>query len=115
MKVLIVDDNSKVRTLVRDYLPTSVDSIYECSDGNEALENYQRHNPDWVLMDWEMEEMDGVTATRQIIDQYPTAHICMVTAYDDEDLKQEAFEAGASGFVLKDNLFDLKEVFGTRV
>ena len=111
MKVLIVDDNPKVRTLVRDYLPNSVDEIYECSDGIEAFESYEKHLPDWVLMDWEMEEMDGVTAIRQIVDEYPTAHICMVTAYDDEDLKKEAFQAGASGFVLKDNLFELKEMF----
>ncbi len=111
MKVLIVDDNEKVREVVRDYLPASADEIYECADGSEALAFYQRHQPDWVLMDWEMPHKDGITAIREIIGAFPDANICMVTAFDDEDIRAEAFQAGASGFVLKDNLFELEEMF----
>ncbi len=110
MKVLIVDDNEKVRQVVRDYLPASVREIYECADGIEALEIYQRHQPDWVLMDWEMPEMNGITAIREIIARYPNANICMVTAFDDEDIRTAALSAGASGFVLKDNLFELETI-----
>ncbi len=110
MKVLIVDDNEKVRGLVRDYLPASVGQVYECGDGSEAFALYKKYLPDWVLMDWEMPEIDGLTATREIIAEFPTANICMVTAFDDEGLRGEAFAAGASGFVLKDNLFELETV-----
>lgn len=110
MKVLIVDDHKNVRELLRKYLPTSFDEILECEDGAEAFELYEKHNPDWVLMDWEMPKVDGITATRQIISQFPDAHICMVTAFDDEDLRGEALAAGASDFVLKDNLHELKGV-----
>ncbi len=110
MKILIVDDNQQVRLLLRDYLPASVDEIFECSDGNEAFSFFKKHQPDWVLMDWEMPNTNGITAIRQIIAEFPTANICMVTAFDDEEIRSEAFSAGASGFVLKDNLFELEAI-----
>lgn len=115
MKVLIVDDNEKVRLLLRDHLPASADEVYECADGDEALALFKRHRPDWVLMDQDMPRMDGITATREIIATFPKANICMVTAYDDEELRDEAFAAGASGFVAKSNLFELQEMLTKRV
>ena len=108
MKVLIVDDNAKVRLLVRDHLPAAADEIYECADGDEAFALFEKHRPDWVLMDWEMPKMDGITAIREIIAEFPKAQICMVTAFDDEELRSAAFAAGASGFVAKSNLFELE-------
>jgi two-component system, chemotaxis family, chemotaxis protein CheY len=111
MKILIVDDNQQVRNLLRDYLPTSFDEIYECSDGDDALLSFRKHQPDWVLMDWEMPKMNGIKAIRQIIGEFPEANICMVTAFNDEEIRKEAFAAGASGFVLKDNLFELEDIF----
>lgn len=110
MKVLIVDDNEKVRSVVRDYLPASVIEIYECADGGDAFAIYQQHLPDWVLMDWEMPKTDGITAMREIIAAFPDAHICLVTAFNDAEIRTEAFREGASGFVLKDNLFELETI-----
>lgn len=110
MKVLIVDDNEKVRLLLRDYLPAAADEVYECADGKEAFSFFKKHRPDWVLMDWEMPQMNGITATRKIIGAFPDAHICMVTAFKDEDIRAEALSAGAKGFVVKDNLFELENI-----
>ena len=110
MKILVVDDSQGVRELLRQYLPASVNEVFECNDGDQAYELYHMHRPDWVLMDWEMPRVDGITATRQIIADYPNANICMVTAFEDEDLKKEAFEAGAEEFVVKDNLNELKTI-----
>jgi CheY-like chemotaxis protein len=110
MKVLIVDDNQNVRELLRNYLPKSVDTILECEDGTAAFELYDKHHPDWVLMDWEMPKVDGIIATRRIIAKFPKAHICMVTAFDDDDLKQESLKAGAKEFVPKDNLNELRMI-----
>ncbi len=110
MKVLIVDDNEKIRELMRDYLPASVDQIYECTDGSEAFALYRKHLPDWVLMDIQMKNVDGITATRQIIAAYPKAHVMMVTDYQEEELRRAAFEAGACQYIVKDNLLEIADV-----
>jgi len=107
MKVLIVDDNKAVRLLLRDYLPASADEVYECDNGAEAVTLYKQLRPDWVLMDQDMPLTDGLTAIRMIISRYPEAKICMVTAFNDPALRSEALEAGASGFVVKDDLSEL--------
>ncbi len=62
-------------------------------------------------MDWEMPEMNGIKAIREIIAAFPTANVCMVTAFDDAEIRAEALAAGAGGFVLKDNLFELEAMF----
>ena len=60
--------------------------------------------PDIVLMDVRMPRMDGLAATRQIREFHPGARVVIVTDYDDEDLRKAAMEAGARGYVLKQNL-----------
>lgn len=57
-----------------------------------------------------MPGVDGITAIREIIGEFPAANICMVTAFDDSDLRDEAFAAGASGFVVKDNLSQIEGI-----
>lgn len=110
MRILIVDDNREFRRLVRDYVPAACEEIFECDNGRKAVELYERYEPDWVLMDWEMPELDGVGAVRRIVSRYPEARICMVTAFAEKELRAEAISAGASGFVLKDNLFELENI-----
>lgn len=104
MKILIVDDNARMRELMRTFLKNVTAKFCECDDGGEALVSYANFHPDLVLMDWEMKQMDGITAMRQIINIYPEANIVLVTQYDDDELKSAAHEAGANGFVLKDDL-----------
>lgn len=96
--------------LLRDYLPESFDEIFECEDGSRAFSFYKKYRPDWVLMDWEMPKVNGITAIREIIAEFPRANICMVTAFDDTEIREEAIAAGATGFVLKDNLFELEAI-----
>ncbi len=111
MKVLIVDDSSQMRGMMRQFLPSNAGEICECEDGIDALACYEQFLPDWVLMDWEMKQMNGLTATRSIIDAFPTARILMVTQYSDQELRRAANEAGACGFFPKDDLLDLSEFF----
>jgi len=99
MKVLIVDDNAQIRQLLREYLPASASDVYECSDGSEAMSWFKKYSPDWVLMDQNMPIVDGITAIREIIAEFPRANICMVTALYHEDRRTEAFATGASGVV----------------
>ncbi len=108
MKVLIVDDNENVRRVVRDYLPALVGEIFECADGQAAVSTYREHRPDGGLMDWEMPGKNGIDAAREIIAEFPVAKICVVTAFDDDEIRAEALAAGARSFVLKDNLFELE-------
>jgi CheY-like chemotaxis protein len=108
--LLIVDDNAAMRRLIKDLIAGLASSIYECSDGVQAFEVYEQVRPDLIFMDIEMAEMDGLTATRQIIAAYPETKIVMVTKYGSERLRQAARQAGACGYVLKENLMELRDL-----
>jgi two-component system response regulator DegU len=108
MMLLIVDDNPTVRRLIGKIVADLVDDIRECSDGAEALIAYRQWQPDLTLMDIEMQRMDGLAATREIIAAYPEAKIVIVSRHGDEPFRVAAREAGACGYVLKDNLFEMR-------
>ena len=73
MKLLIVDDHTAMRRLIGRVVSDMVSEIEECGDGAEALAAYSRFLPDWVLMDIEMNQLDGITATKEILGAYPAA------------------------------------------
>ena len=110
MKLLIIDDNQEMRQEIKYLVADFADEIHECGDGSDALTAYERHRPDWVLMDIVMKQVDGLEATRLIKSFWPEAKIVIVTSYDDNDLKKAARSAGAYEYVLKDNLLDLRRV-----
>jgi len=112
MNLLIVDDNAAMRRLLRRLLSDLAGIILECNDGAQAVEMYGRHRPDWVLMDIEMKGLDGLEATSQIRAADPDARIVIVTNYDDIALREAAAKAGACGYVLKDNLLELRALLG---
>jgi CheY-like chemotaxis protein len=111
MKLLIVEDNQPMRRLIRSLLADLTDSIAECGDGAEAYASYAEHRPDWVLMDLMMPQVDGLAATREILASYPAARIVIVTDHESHTLRQAAQSAGACGYVLKENLQDLRGLF----
>jgi two-component system response regulator DegU len=113
MTVLIVEDNDGIRRLLRRTLLDSASAIWECSDGIDALAIYEDHRPDVVLMDIRMPKMDGLTATRQIREFDPNARVVVVTDYDDDDIRTAAFEAGACGYALKQELSDIPRIIGS--
>lgn len=110
LKILIVDDRAETRRMTRFFLRDLPFEFEECADGADAIDCYEKIHPDWVLMDWEMKQMDGLTATRRIFAKHPAAKILMLTQHDDAELKAAANEAGACGFVLKDDLLDLRKI-----
>lgn len=110
MKILLIDDNRQSRQMIKDYVLTESDIFLECEDGSEALSAYTKFQPDWVLMDWDMKNVNGIFATRNIISQFPEAKILMVSNYDEIELKQMAKQAGACGYIQKDNLLELKQI-----
>jgi CheY-like chemotaxis protein len=107
MKILIVDDNAGMRRMLRRAVDEAASDIWECSDGAQALAAYTDWQPDVVLMDIRMPDVDGLAATRQIRQIYPSAKVVMVTDYDDCDLRIAAAEAGVCAYTLKQNLTNL--------
>jgi DNA-binding NarL/FixJ family response regulator len=80
-----------------------IDVVAEAGDGREAVEKAARFEPNVVLMDIRMPDMDGLQATREILAANPAARILILTTFDLDEYIYEALSAGASGFVLKDD------------
>jgi two-component system, NarL family, response regulator LiaR len=113
MTFLLADDNPRMLASMKHFLLTGIPgqhTIFEASDGEQAMELYERLRPDWVLMDIMMEPVDGLTATRKITAVHPDAKIIIVTNFDDEKYRHAAKEAGARGFVLKEHLEQIRTV-----
>jgi CheY-like chemotaxis protein len=110
MKLMIVDDNKDVRMFLRSLFEDIAEEIIECSDGLSAVRDYEKHRPDYVLMDIEMKRMDGLKATEIIIKENPAAKIIIVTSHNNPNLKNAAKLLGAAAFVSKDNLLELEEI-----
>ena len=106
--ILIVEDNPQMRRTLRELLGDLTTACYECSDGQAAVAAYQQYRPDLVLMDLNMAGMDGLAATAAICAAEPAARVLIVTNYDDPALREAARQAGACGFVPKENLLELR-------
>lgn len=103
INVLFADDHEMVRIGVSAYLSSQkdIDVIAEADDGQQAVDLALEHRPDIILMDLVMKEMDGIEATKKIIDQWPTAKIIIVTSFLDDEKVYPALEAGATSYMLK--------------
>ncbi len=100
-KVLIVDDDFMVREMIKARVQEAGYKIIgEAGDGTEALDMVKHLHPDVVLMDIEMPETNGIEATHQIHDNYPTP-VVMLTAYDNPELVEQAGQAGAGAYLVK--------------
>jgi DNA-binding NarL/FixJ family response regulator len=102
-RVLLADDQSLVRAGFRLVLENhpDIEVVGEASNGNEALHSTSRLQPDVVLMDIRMPELDGIAATRAITAEHD-ARVLVLTTYDLDEYVYDALQAGASGFLLKD-------------
>jgi DNA-binding NarL/FixJ family response regulator len=104
-RVLVADDQSMVRAGFRMLLGGEEDMevVAEASNGIEAVDKAARFNPDIILMDIRMPQLDGLQATRRILAVDKAARILILTTFDLDEYVFEALRAGASGFVLKDD------------
>ncbi len=114
LRLLIVDDYAPFRRLVRSLFNSSATQIEECSDPTQSVERFAAYRPDWVLMDLQMRPIDGITATRRLKERFPEARVLIVTNYQDELLREEALEAGAEGYMLKEELERVRELLNGR-
>lgn len=108
MKLLLVEDNLQMRQMIRRVVADLADEVCECADDLEAVALYTQQQPDWVLMDIELAHGNGISATRLIKASFPDARILIVTNYNDAMLRAVATQAGACGYVLKENLMEVR-------
>ena len=104
IRVLIVDDHAVVRTGLRVFfdLQPDIEVVGEAADGSEGVAMARRLEPDVILMDLLMPNMDGITAIARVKAERPETEIVTMTSFIEEDKVTAALEAGASGYVLKD-------------
>ena len=104
IKVMIVDDHGIVRQGLRTYLDLLEDItiIAEAENGLVALEKVKQFNPDIVLMDLVMPEMDGIEATHKICGSYPDVKVIVLTSFTEDEKVFAAIKTGAVGYLLKD-------------
>ena len=102
--VLIADDQALMRAGFRMILEAEPDLevVGEATTGQEAVAEVGRLRPDVVLMDVRMPEMDGIEATRRLLDGNDDTKVVMLTTFDMDEYVYEALRAGASGFLVKD-------------
>lgn len=108
IRVVFVDDHEMVRIGVSAYLSAQpdIEVVGEAADGKRGVELALELRPDIILMDLVMKEMDGIEATRQIIEKWPEAKIIIVTSFLDDEKVYPALEAGATSYMLKTSKAD---------
>ena len=108
IKVMIADDHSVVRSGLAAFLSVydEFQLVGEAANGKEALEKAIALNPDVILMDMMMPEMDGAQATKQIKTVLPDCQIIILTSFKEDKQIQEALKAGAIGYLLKNASVD---------
>lgn len=111
IRILVADDHPVVRDGLVAMLTTQSDFrvVGQASNGREVIENIEIAQPDVVLLDLEMPELDGVEALRQLTAEHPDVKVLVFTAFDDDERIVGAVQAGARGYLLKGSPRD--EVF----
>ena len=102
-KVVIADDHAVVRAGLRALLQDTpqLELIAEASGGVEALELVKKLQPEILVLDLSMPDMDGISVTRQLKELHLITRVLILTVHEDEALLKEAIQAGASGYILK--------------
>jgi DNA-binding NarL/FixJ family response regulator len=108
LKVLLVDDHALVRRGFRRMLEDepSFQIVGEASDGQEAIERAAELRPDVIVMDCALPQVNGIEASRQILQKQPNIRILMLSMHSEDTLVRQALDAGAKGYILK-NAMDL--------
>lgn len=105
IRILIVDDHPLLREGLRTLLTRAgMEVIGEAANGHQAVEKARQLVPDVILMDLVMPEMDGLQASRAILQETPTARILILSSFGDDEKALPAIRSGVAGYILKDTL-----------
>jgi CheY-like chemotaxis protein len=113
--ILIVDDNTNVRCLIRSLIEDLDADVIEAADGGSAIKAFDLQRPEWVLMDINMHPVDGLTAMRAILEKCPDAQIVIVSQLQDARTRATALAMGAHAFVGKEDLMELRELVTPKI
>ncbi|MFK9119531.1 response regulator [Peribacillus frigoritolerans] len=102
--IIIIDDHQLFREGVKRILDfeSSFDVVADGDDGSEAMDLVETHKPDVVIMDINMPNMNGVEATKMLVNRYPETKVIILSIHDDENYVQHALKTGAQGYLLKE-------------
>jgi two-component system, NarL family, response regulator DegU len=102
--IIIIDDHQLFREGVKRILDfeSSFDVVAEGDDGSEAMDLVETHKPDVVIMDINMPNMNGVEATKMLVNRYPETKVIILSIHDEENYVQHALKTGAQGYLLKE-------------
>jgi two-component system response regulator NreC len=103
IRVMIADDHAVVRAGLRALIAadTSLTLVGEASGGVEAIELTRQLQPDMLVLDLSMPDLDGISVTRRIKQEFSNIHVLILTVHEDEALVKEAIRCGASGYIIK--------------
>jgi two-component system chemotaxis response regulator CheY len=102
VRILLVDDSTYIRAVLGSIITEAGFEVAgEAADGEEAIRKYMHLKPDLVLMDVIMEPMNGMAATKAILNKDPEAKILMVTVLEDKDILVDLMKMGAKGYITK--------------
>jgi DNA-binding NarL/FixJ family response regulator len=103
VRVVLVDDDDLMRAGLRSVLSSdeTIDVVGEAGDGREAVDRIRQLRPDLVLMDIRMPDLDGISATREVLATSAEVKVVVLTTFEQDDYIFDALSAGASGFLLK--------------
>ena len=104
-KIAIIDDHQLFREGVKRILEfeKAFQVVAEGDDGSDAVSIVSAHNPDVVIMDINMPQMNGIEATRELTEKFPDTKIIILSIHDDENYVTHALQTGARGYLLKGN------------
>jgi DNA-binding NarL/FixJ family response regulator len=103
VRVLLVDDDDLMRAGLRSVLSSdpTIEVVGEANGGRTAVERVRQLGPDVVLMDVRMPDLDGILATREVLESRPDVKVVILTTFEEDDYIFGALRAGAAGFLLK--------------
>src|SRR5258708_28459531 len=106
IRILLVDDHTLVRAGIRALIEGMEDAriVAEADNGREAIALARTHDPDIIVMDISMKELNGIDATSQIIAEVPGSRVLILSMHTAEEFVRRAVKAGASGYLVKDSV-----------
>jgi|GEM_PF-1460939 len=115
IKIILVDDQDLFRKLLQEWLKEEdeLEIVGTANNGQQAINKVEELKPDVVIMDVEMPEMDGITATKIIRERFPETKVIVLSSHDEDVYLTKALRAGAKGYILKNNSATAEDISST--